>query len=149
MFYVPRGDQQRPATIMVDHEIGMRYHAAEPIPVSREDIVSSRTVEQKARVLAHAAGLAGDELIRYPEGEGIRLSDFRRWRLALEEAGEESVGMAKRIGSLERELARKERAFAEAAARLVFREPIESLIRNQNDNFDEQIDEEGDLRSAT
>jgi transposase len=111
-------------------------------PPPGDGTVSTWTVEQKARILAQAATLTGDELTGYLAGEGVRLAHFRRWRLALEEAGEVSVGMAKRIGRLERELSRKERALAEAAALLVLRESIESLSRNEEDNIDEQIDED-------
>lgn len=102
-----------------------------PFQAVDEGIVSAWTVEQKARVIAHAAALAGDELSRYLAGEGVRLAHFRRWRVALEEAGEESVGMAKRIGKLERELARKERALAEAAALLLLRGTIDSQRKNE------------------
>jgi transposase len=112
-------------------------------------IVSTWTVEQKARIITQATALAGDDLTRYLESEGMRMSHFKRWRLALEEAGEESVGMAKRIGKLERELTRKEKALADAATLLVLREPIESLYQNEENNMSEQIDEEKELNSPT
>src|ERR1700733_9891986 len=83
-----------------------------------DDGIVSWTAEQKARIIAQAAGLAGDRLTTYLLAEGVRLGCFRGWRRALEEAGEESVGMTKRIRKLERELARKDRALAEAAALL-------------------------------
>ncbi len=102
-----------------------------PFGSADEGILSTWTVEQKARIIAHAAALAGDELRRYLVCEGVRLAHFRRWRVALEEAGEESVGIAKRIGKLERELVRKERALAEAAALLLLRETIEGQRKNE------------------
>ena len=104
-------------------------------------------MEQKARIIAHAAGLAGDQLTTYLQKEGVRLAFFRRWRLALEEAGEESVGMAKRIGKLERELARKERALAEAATLLMLRETVECQVRKEED-IDEQTEEAEPLDSS-
>ena len=117
-------------------------------------VLCSWRAEQKARVIAHAAGLAGEDLSRYLLGEGIRLADFKRWRLALEEAGEESVSMAKRIGKLERELARKERALAEVTALLVLRERHEKA-RGENEGNDErdmkseELDESSAARSAS
>jgi transposase len=105
-------------------------------------ITSSWTVEEKARVIAQAAGLAGDQLTVYLQREGVKLGYFRRWRRALEEAGEESVGMTKRIRKLERALARKESALAEAAALLLLRETIESQDQKEDDGFDELVDEE-------
>jgi transposase-like protein len=112
-----------------------------PFGGSGEAIVSTWTVEQKARIIAQAATLAGDELTRYLESEGVGVTHFRRWRLALEEAGQESVGMAKRIGKLERELTRKDKALAEAATLLLLRDP-ERLNKYEEENIDEQIDEE-------
>lgn len=65
------------------------------------------TVEQKARVLAEASKLAGEELTAYLEREGVRLAEYERWRIALDEGGRVSVSTNKRIRQLERELARK------------------------------------------
>ena len=87
------------------------------------------TVEQKARIVAHASELGGDLLATYLDGEGVKMACFKRWRLALDEAGEESVGMTRRIRALERELARKERALAEAAALLVLGETLASRFQ--------------------
>jgi transposase len=119
-----------------------------PFGATDDGIVSTWTVEQKARIIAQAAALAGDELSRYLEGEGVRFAHFKRWRLALEEAGEESVGMAKRIGKLERELARKERALAEAATLLVLRETIESQVQEKDDGIDEQVEEAEEINNS-
>jgi transposase-like protein len=90
------------------------------------------TVEQKARIIAHASELNGESLAAYLECEGVRVSQLKRWRVALDEAGEESVGVTKRIRSLERELARKDRALAEAATLLVLRESSESGFQEQD-----------------
>lgn len=111
------------------------------------DIVSSWSVEQKARIIAQAAELVGDQLTAYLQREGVRHDYFRRWRLALEEAGEESVGMAKRIAKLERELLRKDRALAEAAALLLLREANEEKIQKGKNEIDAQI-EEGEVSYA-
>ena len=99
------------------------------------------TGEQKARIIAHAADLAGDELTSYLEAEGVSLVHFRRWRLSLEEAGEQTVSMAKQIGRLERELARKERALAEAATLLMLREKRVSQEHSEQDIGDAPIEQ--------
>jgi transposase len=119
-----------------------------PFGLTDDGIVSSWTVEQKARIIARASGLAGDQLNAYLQREGVRLGYFRRWRLALEEAGEESVGMAKRIAKLERELARKERALAEVATLLVLREQIESQVQREGEFVDEQFEPAETLDSS-
>jgi hypothetical protein len=116
-----------------------------PFVLPERAFVSSRTVEQKAQIIAQAAPLAGDQLAAYLQREGLKLGQLRRWRLALAEAGEESVGMTKRIRKLERELVRKERALAEAAAILVLREPVESMIQKDSDEFDQEEEKEEQL----
>ena len=113
-----------------------------PLEPSCNDIVSSWTVEQKAGIIARAAQLAGDRLCAYLHGEGVKLGHFMRWRLALQEAGEASVSMNKRICWLERELVRKERALAELAAMLVLRETIESKRYEDERDSDEQPEAE-------
>ena len=85
------------------------------------------TVEQKAKILAETSKLTGEELTTYLERESVKLADYERWRIALEEGGQASASTAKRIRSLERELARKEKALAEAAALLVLKKKVESL----------------------
>ena len=52
-----------------------------------------------------------------------------------------SVGMTKRICELERELARKDRALAAAAALLVLREPIDNLARNEEEIEEDEVKE--------
>jgi transposase len=117
---------------------------ARSLPFGMPDnvIVSSWTADQKARIIAQAAQLAGDRLRAYLQREGVKLGHFRRWRLALQEAGEESLGMTRRIRKLERELVRKDKALAEVAAILVLRETIESEMQEDDYDLDEQVEEE-------
>jgi hypothetical protein len=95
------------------------------------------TVEQKARVLADASKLGGEELTSYLEREGVKLADFERWRIALEEDGAGPLATTKRIRKLERELARKEKALAEAAALLVLKKTINRHYEEEDDDTDE------------
>lgn len=97
-------------------------------------------VEQKARIIAQAAGLASDELARYLETESVKLALFKRWCFALGEAGEVSVGMTKRIRKLERELSRKDRALAAAAALLLLQEPSNRSVQSEGDDSEEEIE---------
>jgi len=116
-----------------------------PFGVQDSDITSAWTVEQKARIIVQSAGLTGDGLTGYLKRIGVGLGKFRRWRRALEEAGEASLGMTRRIARLERELIRKERALAEAATLLVLREAIEKAV----EGIDKQVEEEEELNSST
>lgn len=79
------------------------------------------TVEEKARLVAATANLTGEELKPFLEREGVRLSEVEGWRLALDDRETASMSMTRRIRNLERELARKEKALAEAAALLILK----------------------------
>ena len=92
------------------------------------------TVEKKAKVVATAANLTGGELTTYLEHEGVKLAEYERWRVALEDDGIASISASRRIRGLERELARKEKALAEAAALLVLKKKVESLYGEDEDD---------------
>jgi len=80
-----------------------------------------RTVERKAQVLAEAANLDGAALTGYLEREGVKFAEYEQWRIALDEGGAAATSTNRRIRYLERELARKEKALAEAAALLLLK----------------------------
>jgi transposase len=71
------------------------------------------SIDEKIRVLAEAAKVTGIQLTALLEREGLLLAELEQWRLALDEEGRASKATVKRIGKLERELARKEKALAE------------------------------------
>ena len=60
------------------------------------------------------------------------MADFERWRIALAEEG--SIATTRRIRKLERELARKEKALAEAAVLLVLKKTIDSYYKEEDDD---------------
>jgi transposase len=105
-----------------------------PFMASDKPVARTWTVEQKARVLAEGSKLTGDQLAAYLEREGVKLAEFEGWRAALEEGGRASTATAKRIRNLERELARKEKALAEAAALLVLKKKVASLFQEDEDD---------------
>ena len=92
------------------------------------------SVEQKARILAAACKLTGQQLAEHLEREGVQLAEFEQWRFALEDGARASVSTSKRIRALERELARKEKALAEAATLLVLKKTVESHYRDEDDD---------------
>jgi hypothetical protein len=79
------------------------------------------SIDEKIRVLAKASKLTGADLADLLEREGLVLADDEQWRLALAEEGRAALATTKRIRTLERELTRKEKALAEAAALLVLK----------------------------
>jgi len=90
-------------------------------------------VEQKVRVLADACPLDGEELTAYLEREGVQRAEYEQWRLAIDEGGAASTLTTKRIRQLERELARKEKALAEAAALLILKKKVDTLYGEDED----------------
>jgi transposase len=133
----------------LSREIGVRQQnlsrwlqEARSLPLVRSRDVTQKafTLEQKARVLIEAANLRGEQLQAYLDREGIKLADFERWRIALQEEGREPTATSKRICQLERELARKEKALAEAAALLVLKKTITKGHADEDDG-DEELSE--------
>jgi transposase len=92
------------------------------------------SVEQKALLLAEASKLSGEQLTAYLDGHGVKLAEFEHWRAALQDDSHAPTSAGKRIRQLERELARKEKALAEAAALLVLKKTIQSLNPDEDDD---------------
>jgi hypothetical protein len=117
---------------------------ARSVPImadKRKQAVREWTVEQKARVLAEASKLDGQALTTYLQQQEVRLAEYEQWRLALHEGGRASASTTKRIRQLERELARKEKALAEAAALLVLKKKVETLYgEDEDDDTDRQTE---------
>ena len=97
----------------------------------------SLAIDEKVKILAGAATLTGEQLSAFLEQHGVRLAEFDQWRLALDEEGRSSKAVTKRIRKLERELARKEKALAEAAALLVLKKRLERR-GDEDDDTDEE-----------
>jgi len=98
------------------------------------------SVEQKARVVAEAAILTGEQLQAYLDQAGVQLVEFERWRIALQDEGRASSATSKRIRQLERELARKEKALAEAAALLVLKKTMARAHLDEDDDGEDPSD---------
>lgn len=135
------------SALQLSRETGVRQqnlsrwlHEARSLPIVGSDkpIKHEFTVEQKARLVANASDLSGLELTTYLEKAGVKFAEFEQWRLALQEGGQASNATTKRIRKLERELARKEKALAEAAALLVLKKTIDSAFRDEDDDIDKK-----------
>jgi transposase len=96
------------------------------------------SIEEKIRILAKASHLIGAELTDCLQRAGVLAAEFEQWRLALGEDGRASLATMKRIRLLERELARKEKALAEAAALLVLKKKVNRLWDDEGDGTDEE-----------
>lgn len=98
------------------------------------------TVGRKVEILAKAAELDGEQLLGFLEKEDVTLADIERWRSLLSD-DQPSLVATKRIKGLERELARKEKALAEAAALLILKKKLEDYYSADGD---ESTDEESE-----
>ena len=96
------------------------------------------SLEDKIRILAQGSPLTGAELRELLQREGVRQAEYEHWRLALGDEGRAAVATTKRIRALERELARKEKALAEAAALLVLKKKLQALSEGEDDDTDEE-----------
>ncbi len=96
------------------------------------------SIEEKIQVLAAASTLTGGELVDFLQREGVPQADYEQWRVALGEEGRASLATMKRIRTLERELARKEKALAEAAALLVLKKKLQPLEEDEDDDTVEE-----------
>ena len=96
------------------------------------------TLDEKVRILGTAAKLTGEELSAFLTAEGLQLSELERWRLALDEDGSSLKSFTSRVRKLERELARKDKALAEAAALLVLKKKLQDAFGDEDDDTDEE-----------
>ena len=111
-------------------------------PVAKDKRPARRlTLEKKIEILAAAAKLDGEQLAAYLAREQVTLADLQRWRVALEDDNAPVGAAGKRIRKLELELARKDKALAEAAALLILKKKLEALY---SEDEDESTDEENE-----
>jgi transposase len=96
------------------------------------------TSQDKFGVVLETAGLNEAELAEYCRRKGLFIEQIAEWRIACQEANthpaertraqrEQSKSDRKRIKQLEKELLRKEKALAEAAALLVLRKKAQAI----------------------
>ena len=97
---------------------------------------------ERLRAVAETLALDGEELGEYLRRTGIHREQLEQWR-ADAEAGLEQpsrrrrpAAETKRIKELERELRRKDKALAEAAALLVLRKKVQALWGDGDDDTD-------------
>jgi hypothetical protein len=95
-------------------------------------------IEEKIQILAKASTLTGAELAEFLAREGVRHAEYEQWRGALGNDGRAALATTKRIRALERELAWKEKALAEAAALLVLKKKLQALEEDEDDDIDEE-----------
>lgn len=107
---------------------------------NRPKAPSRWTAAEKLRVVAAAQGLAGEDLGALLRREGLHSGQLDEWRQAAElaldprAAAKAEAERAKLVKELRHELARKDRALAEATARLVLRKKLAALWGDEDDD---------------
>lgn len=96
----------------------------------------SWTPAQKAQILARAFELEGEQLGAYLREQGVHPTQLEAWRKALDDHVDTNRQSSRRIQQLERELARKEKALAEAAALLVLQKKVAAMYEDEDDDTD-------------
>jgi len=105
------------------------------------------TAEEKLRVVMEASALSDDELGAFLRREGLHETQLKEWRAKATEGATGALKDAKRkrsertpearkIRELERELRRKEKALAEAAALLVLKKKLTAYLEERDGDTD-------------
>jgi len=102
--------------------------------------------EEKLEVVMEAQGLSEEEVGAFLRRKGLHEAQLKEWReaalaaLGSRRAGSVSKAEAKRIRQLERELKRKDKALAEAAALLVLQKKVQALWGDEDDDTEPKRD---------
>ena len=105
----------------------------------------ARPASEKLRIVMAAAALGPDELGAFLRREGVHAAELEQWRAAAQAALENDRARpssrgaeGKRIKELERELRRKDKALAEAAALLVLQKKFHTYLEERDKDTDEE-----------
>jgi transposase len=106
---------------------------------------TTRSAEEKLRIVMAAAALGPSELGAFLRREGVHEAELGQWRVAAMDAAKSALdgaaakpssrgADAKRIKELERELRRKDKALAETAALLVLQKKVHEIWGDGDDD---------------
>lgn len=106
-----------------------------------------RTTEEKFSLVLEAAAVSEAELGEWLRRKGVHAAQLEEWRAqAMAGIGggakrsKDTAADARQIRQLERELARKDKALAEAAALLVLQKKVQAIWGDEDDDTDEKKD---------
>lgn len=114
-----------------------------PPPQTPQD----RTAEQKLALVLEAAAVPDDELGEFLRRKGVHAAQLREWReqalAGLQDTSRRKAATedARRVRELERELNRKEKALAEAAALLILKKKAQAIWGDEDDDTDPKNEE--------
>jgi transposase len=100
------------------------------------------SAKEKLEVITEAERLSEQELGGFLRRKGLHEAQLKQWReealaaLGSRKAESQSKAEARRVRELERELKRKDKALAEAAALLVLQKKVQALWGDEDDDTD-------------
>jgi hypothetical protein len=105
-----------------------------------------RSAEDKLRLVLEAGRLSDDELGAFLRREGLHEAELDEWRDTMLSSLKPPTKTARsadarRVRELERELRRKDKALAEAAALLVLQKKVQALWGDEDDDTKKDSDE--------
>lgn len=115
-----------------------------PCPVARRP--EEWTAEQKLVAVQESGGISGSQLGEFLRREGVHEAQLVEWRKAALEGlrGPAKAGPAsrdsKRVRELERQLLRKDKALAEAAALLILQKKVHAIWGDGDDDTNPETD---------
>jgi len=102
--------------------------------------------EEKLRVVVESRGLSDEDLGAFLRKEGLHQAQLEEWTatarssLSARKGAKKASAESKRIRELERELRRKEKALAEAAALLVLKKRAQAIWGDEDDDTEPRSD---------
>ena len=142
-----------PSTWALSQECGVTYttlsrwksdaRTLDGMGTKKDEKKSKRwTTDEKLRIVTQSSGLSDAELGAFLRREGVHTSQLEQWRETVHEAfGKQSPEARrrtnadrKRIRALERELNRKEKALAEAAALIWLKKKAQTIWGDEDDD---------------
>ena len=100
--------------------------------------------EERLRAVMEASRLSEDELGAFLRREGISEAVLAEWKAAMLEAlgsQRKTTGDARKVRELEKQLRRKDKALAEAAALLVLQKKVQTIWGDEEDDTKPKSDE--------
>lgn len=102
-----------------------------------KDSVNEWSVADKARIVAKAAELSDEELGAFLRTEGVHPDQLAMWQKALEDGYDQDKATKSYISKLKREIRRKDKALAEAAALAILKKKVDLIWGVEDDDTNE------------
>jgi transposase len=122
---------------------GVKFDSPPPSPRSPRR-PEDWSPEERLRAVMEASQLSEDELGAYLRREGISEAVLAEWKAAMLEAlgsQRKTTGDARKVRELEKQLRRKDKALAEAAALLVLQKKVQTIWGDEDDDTKPKSDE--------